>query len=162
MSVEQIQDLIQRGLLRPGTVEVRRCLGVAIGRLVLAGILLALGGLCLGNFHEAWPLLIGLGLLLVGVWKLVQGLIGICDRSPQLTIGPEALIDHRSGRTYPWSAILRATLHRTTRRGSEESATLVLYLSQYVRDNQVEIDLLNLDRSSDSIFHLVGQRANLR
>jgi hypothetical protein len=109
--------------------------------------------------------LIGAGLLLWSLIALVWGLWYVLDRSPRYVLDETGLADHTGAqkRLYPWSAVARATLHRTTRRGAEQSATLTLYLnSPYIRENVVELDLSHLDHSSAEIFQAVGKWASLQ
>jgi hypothetical protein len=156
--------VVRRHLMRC-RVEVRRSVASGVGALILAAILMTLGGLCLYLFSAAgMAVLIGLGLFLLGAWNLGWGLLWVMDRQPVLILGADALIDRRASPEahYPWAMIRRARLTRTTRNGSEESATLTLELSGLVVNREATIDLRYLDHGSQEIFRLIGQRADLR
>ena len=151
-----------RTALNRRKIEVRRSLGAAIGSLIVAAVLLVLGVLCLVNCGTVVVLgLLGLGLLLGALWNLVLGLVGVLDRSPQLTLDADMLIDHRAERRYPWSMIRRATLRRTTRNGVQQSATLILQLNELLAQREARINLADLDHDGSDIFRLVGERAGL-
>jgi hypothetical protein len=147
------------------TVEVRRAVGAGVAWLIIAGILMTLGVLCLYHFGRAGiATLAGLALLLGGLWNLVWGLVWVLDRSPMLTLGSDGLVDHRgSGRRISWDSILRGTVHRRTRNYSEESATLTLVVGHgYGKSYQVHFNLMHLDHSSYQIVNIISDRANLR
>jgi hypothetical protein len=116
-----------------------------------------------GDLKSFMPLVVG-GLFLWSTVAILWGLWYIFDRSPRLVLDEKGLTDFTSGmrRVYPWDAVTRATLHRTTRRGSEESAVLTLYLnSSILRESKVEIEVSCLDHSSGAIFQEVGRWAQL-
>jgi hypothetical protein len=162
LSPHELLGLARYVLDRPRQIEVRRCLGAGIVWLIIGFILLSVGGLCLANPGRYIPVLVlGVGLLLWGLCNLIRGLIFALDRSPVLTLDVEMLIDHRTDRRYPWSAIRKASLARTTENGRETSATLTLMLSELLVEREVRIDVANLDYSACGIFRIVGQRANL-
>src|SRR5262249_53857887 len=105
------------------------------------------------------------GMILAGLYNLVRALIAFCDRSPQLVLGADALIDYTGGaaRRYPYAAIRGAQLHRRTRNGSEESATLTLQLSELLAGpREVQIVLTHLDHDSQWLFRTLGARADLK
>jgi hypothetical protein len=133
---------------------------------VFAGILLTLGVMCLVNFgSEGLAMLAGVGLLLGGVWNLAWGLIWVADRLPLFILGAEAFVDCRAlpETRISWDVIGRAKLSRTTRNGSEESATLMLWLFKPVGGQyQLEFDLTNVDCGSQEILRIIGERADLR
>jgi hypothetical protein len=162
LSTEELLRLTER-FVRARPVKVRRSLAAGITWLVFAAILLTLAALCLYHLGQAGiAVLFGIGLVLGGLWNLLWGLIWVADRSPILILGAAALIDCRGGnRRIPWAAIRRATLHRTSRNGSEESATLTLSLSGSLVGCEVAIDLANLDHGSHEILRVIGQRAEL-
>jgi hypothetical protein len=154
-----------RQAIRRCRIEVRRSVGAGVVWLIFAAILLTLGGLCLFKFGSVGAaILIGVGLVLGGLWNLGRGLLWVLDREPVLILDADALIDRRRSPAahYPWALIRRARLSRTTRNGSEESATLTLELSEMVSERQVQIDLMNLDHSAQGIFQIIGQRADLQ
>lgn len=165
-SRDEILSFLARALAgpRPLTARLSREAGIAtvIVGLIPAGIVAAI----LWNTRklDGVPLLFVMGL---GLWAAISFLWGmwyICDRSPRLVLDENGLTDYTSGlkRVIPWSAVARATLHRTTRNGSEESATLTLYLnSRILRDSEVSLDVKNLDHSSSEILRAVGRWANL-
>jgi hypothetical protein len=156
---------VARQLLNRREVEVRRSIASGIGRLIVAGILLTIGGFLACGLRDGGAALISLLFLLPGLYNLIRGFIWIVDRSPVLILAADALVDCRSypQQRYLWSNIQRARLQRTTRNGSEESATLRLYLLEAVGgQKEVKINLAELSHTSEGIFQMIGQRADLR
>ncbi len=162
LSPEELLRFVQRFLDRR-EIEVRRCVGSGLGWMTGSVFLLGLGGVLLYHFAAlALMALLGSGVILLGLAVLVRGLVWVTDRAPVLILGAEALVDRRKDCRIPWAVIRRATLHRTTRNGFEDGATLVLGLSEPVGGRfEVALDLADLDHDSGQLLRVVGQRANL-
>jgi hypothetical protein len=166
LNTEPVPAQPQRPFIQPSDVLVRRSIASGIGWLIIGGIWMTFGVVGVGNFRgETGFTVIGAVFLLLGVWNLIRGLIWLADRAPVLILSDEALIDCRSypQQQFAWSNVERANLYRTTRRGSEESATLTLYLREAVGGKyQVRINLSNLNRTGQDIFSIIGRRADLK
>ena len=127
---------------------------------VIAGVILYNTA---GKLDGPLPLIV-LGL---GLWSFVSiawGMWYVCDRSPRLVLDEGGLTDYTSGmkRVIPWDVVSRATLHRTTRNGAEQEATLTVYInSQVMRDRHIAIDVTCLDHGSEAILSAVGKWARL-
>ncbi len=158
---------ISRHLDAPRPITARLCRESGVVTAVLGCIPGIIAAVILhntrGKLDGPLPLIVfGLGL-----WSFVAilwGLWYVCERSPRLVLDETGLTDHTSGlkRVIPWDAVARATLHRTTKNGSEQSATMTLYLnSRVMRDSEVSIDVTCLDHSSEAIFRAVGKWARL-
>jgi hypothetical protein len=145
-------------------VVIRRSVSAAIGRLIVGAFVLGLGTLALYHFNKSTvELVVGSGFALYGVWNLLLGLVGVVDRSPQLVLDSEGLTDYQGGAgRILWTNIRRASLHRSTRNGSEMSASLTLTLFEPIHGkDQIEITLTDLDCSSTGLLEVIGRRANL-
>ena len=162
LSLEQLRALARK--LGPEVV-IRRSIAGGVVSLFFAVVL---GGLVGDVFswtsgNNRIRLRLGGALFLAGLYNLARALIAFFDRSPQLILGRDALIDCRTDRRYPYAAIRGAQLHRTLRNGSEESATLSLQLSEMLAGpREVEIALTHLDTDAQFIFRTLGARADLK
>jgi hypothetical protein len=166
LTTEQLLALARRWASHPQEVVVRRSIGAGVAWLIFAAILGTIGGFLSYNLADAGAgALIGGAFLLGALWNLIWGIIWIADRSPFLVLGADALVDCRSvpHQRFLWTNIRRATLHRTTRNGAEQSATMTMFLHEAVggRD-EVRINLMNLTHGAQQIFHLIGVRADLK
>jgi hypothetical protein len=163
---EQILSMLAAHLSGPRPLTARLSREAGIASLVIGMIPAVIAGVILYNTRKLDGML-GLIVLGLGLWAAINfiwGLWYVCDRSPRLILDENGLTDFTSGlkRVIPWSAVARANLYRTTRNGSEESATLTLYLnSRILRDSEVTISVNNLDHSSQEILRVVGRWANL-
>jgi hypothetical protein len=151
----------------PRPLTARLSIGSGIATIVVGLVPGGIGTAIACNVPKLEDLLLVIvaGLMLWSLIALVWGLWYVLDRSPRYVLDEAGLADHTGAqkRLYPWSAVARATLHRSTRRGAEQSATLTLYLnSPYIREREVELDVSNLDQPSEEIFRAVGKWANLQ
>jgi len=158
---------ISRHLDAPRPLTARLDRGAGIGTTVLGCIPGIIAGVILyntaGELRGPLPLIV-LGLGLWSFASIASGMWYVCDRSPRLVLDEAGLTDYTPGlkRVIPWDAVSRATLHRTTRNGSEQSATLTLYInSRVMRDSEIALDVTYLDHGSDEILAAVGKWARL-
>lgn len=164
---EQLLAAISRHLAAPRPLTARLCSAsgvvTALFGLIPAGVAAAI--LCNTRQLDGPQPLVVLGLVLWAAFAIAWGLWYVLDRSPRYVLDENGLADHTGPRprVFPWGAVSRATLHRSTRRGAEQSATLTLYLNSPIfREREVELDVTNLDHSSEEIFRAVGKWADLR
>jgi hypothetical protein len=159
---EEVLGLVRQAITRRLKIEVRYSIAAAIG-MMIGSVFPLIPGILILVHGAGVPLLLLLGLAFLagGLYYLVRGLVGVCDRSPQLTLGINKLFDHRAGREYAWADIRKASLSRTTRNGSETSATLTLTVGDFLSGDTVDINVADLDHSSTEIFRIIGERANL-